>query len=157
MRIIKFRAFDKTFKKMFYADTNEQFFKVMRMHKDKHYSDEMQFTGLLDKFGKEIYEKDIVFYGQVKYIVKYGSYDERAGMSNISPLIIGASFYLDANGLNGKMFQGLNVIDKIIDVDGYMHRFMPDMSIWENRMNTYHQKWAVEVIGNIYENPELLK
>jgi uncharacterized phage protein (TIGR01671 family) len=69
----------------------------------------MQFTGLLDKNGKEIYEGDIVkWYNKISYIV-----------------------YMD---------KGFWVNDEAYGWEG------EDLWNWEQ----------MEVIGNIYENPELI-
>jgi len=77
----------------------------------------MQFTGLLDKQGKEIYEGDIV-----RYVNEYLDH----------PIDFNVVFY------DGQFCQ-----DKSAD-----KRYTPD--IWYD--------WnMVEVIGNIYENPELLE
>ena len=46
-------------------------------------------------------------------------------------------------------FKDCDIIDEIIDIDGYMHRFMPDSDKWTNRMEHYHKIWGVEKIGNI--------
>ena len=83
----------------------------------------MQYTGLLDKNGKEIYEGDLVRWRGNKdvKVVKFGSYDNGGTYEdNVSG---DAGFYLE------------NIKDNT------------DISVnFEGE----------EVIGNIYENPELL-
>lgn len=75
----------------------------------------MQFTGLKDKNGKEIYEGDVV-------INKIGHWDD-------------------------------DMSDKPIVVKYDSGRFYPwGTGDWDYRSDVYY-----EVIGNIYENPELLK
>ena len=76
-----------------------------------------QFTGLLDKNGKEIYESDIFkdMFGYI-YEVLWGD----------------GSFY------------GKYIHKEIVEDDG------------DNDINIYHEEAIIEVIGNIYENPELI-
>ena len=69
-----------------------------------------QFTGLKDKEGKEIYEGDIVEYGQVKALIIFSS---------------GAFF--------------VQTLEK-------------EVSLVSN-----HAQFILKVIGNIHQNPELLK
>lgn len=109
MRTIKFRAWDTRFNDMhYYAD-------VRTWHLNTPDLEEctlMQYTGLLDKNGKEIYEGDIVLWGGIhNRVVKWEPY-------GYSP------WACDGEG----------------DHD-------------------CHAGWHVEseIIGNIYENPELIK
>ena len=110
-KIIKFRAWDLRDKKMIYTLTG--------LHCDFDLCNPcewgienyilMQFTGLLDKAGKEIYEEDIV--------------------------------------LDSPPFQAVRCVVEFVT---------------GTFMALYHKKARfitpeVEVIGNIYENPELLK
>jgi hypothetical protein len=109
MRTIKFRAWDTRFNDMhYYAD-------VRTWHLNTPDLEEctlMQYTGLLDKNGKEIYEGDIVLWGGIhNRVVKWEPY-------GYSP------WACDGEG----------------DHD-------------------CHAGWHVEseIIGNIYDNPELIK
>ena len=82
----------------------------------------MQFTGLLDKNGKEIYEGDILCFSPT-----YGTYSIMAGVPYSKEKHISQIIWK-------KMGFGL-----------------------ENEPDFRIIKWSdVEVIGNIYENPELL-
>ena len=100
MRKIKFRAWDK--KHMAYQGTPD----LETLHSFMfHYGDKilMQYTGLTDKNGKEIYEGDIVKWGKI--------------------------------------------IEKVEMKDG----------CWSMVLGTIVEEFNLEVIGNIYENPELIK
>ena len=122
MREIKFRMWNKKENKMYEVgqinfDDKRIFMKNYNMYIYSSYPFEdvelMQFTGLHDKNGKEIYEGDIVDNGYNKGIVKYGEYNCSC-----------------CEGVYGWY------------VDGGDIRSAEDF---------------LEVIGNIYENPELLK
>ena len=113
-REIKFRAWDKEEKKMNYFDLMDLWHDMA----DGNCDDEvMQFTGLHDKNGKEIYEGDIVktdegFIG----LVEFGRF----------PYVANIEDY------------------------GY---FIKAHEYFKLTANTCQ---AVEVIGNIYESPQLL-
>ena len=131
MREFKFRAFDKKNKEMFYASFKDivsgigtelpnENSHIFNYYKNEDYDREiivMQWTGLLDKNGKEIYEGDIV---RIKY--PYGG-----NFANT----VGRVFYWQEEGA----FYHGNSAGR------------PPKRMWEYS----------EVIGNIFENPELIK
>lgn len=102
-KILKFRAWDGMNKKFTYWTMNDLCTYVEKDEKPNALDDWQQDTGLLDKNGKEIYEKDILqgVSGQIRYL------PFKVELPNI--------YFIDENG---------------------------------------HVPW--EIIGNIYENPELL-
>lgn len=144
MREIKFRAWDGDSKIMLYEGWTgkPQFFVNMGVwqftDKDKlsplHIMDKkanlhpMQYTGLTDKNGVEIYEGDICEISGANYRYTFEIvWDEQA-----------AGF-----GFN-QVMHGLSDLD-----------FMPDYLDWNEMMIDKIDR--VGVISNIYENPELLE
>ncbi len=120
MREIKFRAWDKVNKIM-----HEDAFDAVRSFTSMMYRPErfalMQFTGLKDKNGKEIYEGDVVAFNKQRGVV--------AGVVAID------EDWLEVS---------------IIDIDN----IEPIYEDYKSRM----EKWYIlKVIGNIYDNPELIK
>ena len=122
MREIKFRAWLK--------ESNEKFreinpFKFIHInHEGELFSDEnviiSQFTGLLDKNGKEIYEGDILK-------SEYNSHEQYA----CHPVVFkNGSFTVD-------------------------HNINNCCKPWRGNLYSHHN--SEEIIGNIYENPDLIK
>lgn len=121
MREIKFRAWDKDKNKFLYQDSENIKGKIDSLHfffsNLFNDCDLMQYTGLKDKNGKEIYEKDIVLHDGYISVVSWGKI---------------------AHGFKLKTDTSIN--NKFGKIKYYS---LP------------HSK-KIEVIGNIYENPELL-
>ena len=131
MRIIKFRAWDKDNKKMlFELDLVGRitFYNGLKMIGDS-YEPLMQFTGLTDKNGKEIYEGDIV---------KNTRHNNQLIEIFWEGCITG-----DENNINGINY---------INWGGWYFKKLPKDK--EMTMATY--KNDIEVVGNIYENPDLM-
>lgn len=129
MRTIKFRAWDKTDKIMFDAPNHPVTLDGRLLSNDNNDVTDnyelMQFTGLFDKNGKEIYEGDIIsvpwgfnsdyHFPQMNVIVKW---DDDKG-----------------NPIAGFIIEPINKA----------------ITVWQDFT------WRdTEIIGNIYENPELL-
>ena len=116
MREIKFRAWDKQNKNMEEVDLLGS--NVLHIKNSKWENIEdfevIQYTGLKDRKGKDIFEGDIVAEGTINYVV---------------------AFYAGAWRLKQ-------------NIDG---------DTWWKSLYRYVANFRVEVIGNIYENPEFLK
>ena len=121
MREIKFRAWNEKDEKMYYngyftIDNSEPswLFESDKVSFHSHFGTIMQFTGLKDKNGKEIYEGDV----------------------------------LEINGIIGEV---------VFDNDEASFRFETnkDISYWNKDWT--QRLLRTEVLGNKFENPELLK
>lgn len=93
----------------------------------------MQFTGLLDRNGKEIYESDVV----------EKLHEPSANYSNKRRFVVEYMKIYCGFGFNQIGYWE----DKILINTNYKPQKSPD----------FHFGEIMEVIGNIYENPELLK
>ncbi len=113
-RSIKFRAWDKKYKKMYYGDI-----RIALAFPDKDI-EIMQYTGLLDKNGKEIYEGDIV-----KFIVEI-DYDKQ-------------------------IYEMVNWLVRWSVEDAYFE------VVYQDETGMLDAACNMEIVGNIYENPELVK
>jgi len=123
MREIKFRAWSKSRKEMrevtddwFIGDLKQKGFVVM------------QYTGLKDKNGKEIWEGDVVCYVVDEVVENIGGYDRTEPEGHLGKV----EFANGAFWVNGKEYA--------------FYQYGEQMFMWSE----------LEVIGNIYENPELL-
>ena len=126
-REIKFRVWNKERKEMWSMDNlldvdgTTPFQDILRnLNGEKDIWKLMQFTGLLDKNGKEIYEGDILDWGD-----------------NFPSVVIWSK-------LAGGETPGFELEEK----GDYEYPIYHTLSAYTN---------PFEVIGNIYENPELLK
>lgn len=148
MRQIKFRLWDKLYGKMVY-----EYFKLdydSRIGTYKYYKsylsfecgenlgcEVMQYIGLQDKNGKDIYEGDII-----KYIIccELGYYHLVIGYDNNT-----ASF-------------GGNTIREIFKCEQKNIDEIPELkNDYDYSLNFIEDGWRMEIIGNIYKNPNLLK
>ncbi len=135
-RILKFRAWDEKNKKMWYFDleayVNDQDseFGTFCIPREEE-GPRMQFTGLLDKNGKEIYEGDVI--RRHHYAVEPMSKEERKRLGVLGGAIVHPS-----------LIEGTAAYDEAVKVR------IPDVYQEDRRLDEF------EVIGNIYENPELI-
>lgn len=147
MRELKFRAWDKKKKTMvatgFHIIGEVTVFDMLRGYKIEEYTNFiiMQYTGLKDKNGKEeIYEGDIVRFFQKEWgltyiaVVKFGEWTCNCG-----------DYYCYEEG-RGWYLEGKHWYER------------PENRHEETRIESIiSKKSGLEVIGNLYENPELLK
>jgi len=123
-RELKFRAWDKKRKRMRFDLPAFYFIKTMEEPLDRENFEVMQYTGLLDKNGKEIFEGDLIRHYWV---------DEYKGTS------------LDRR----------EVIERV--PGGFINRPLNDKEKKTDYSLVHADNWNFEVIGNVWENPELLE
>ena len=144
MREIKFRVWDKNNKEMIGREGMNlyTFANLTYNLADVDLLEVMQYTGLKDKNGKEIYEGDILKWiypaGYSLAEVRFGDFDNGEEYEDNER---GIGWYVKEES----RFTFKNSEQKNIKVRVYGFKGYP--------LNTYKH----EVIGNIYENPELLE
>ncbi|EJL29972.1 YopX family protein [Brevibacillus sp. BC25] len=135
-REIKFRVWDGVLQYMIYSEESRSISSFFADVEGKEKMNVMQFTGLRDKNGKEIFEGDIL---KQNYRAETGSYDDRISYEghHIGPVIITAS-----KGVCMK-----NPLCYSVETDEI------------NRSRQYKNvaSYRCEIIGNKFSNPELLE
>ena len=133
MREIKFRAWGRLTKDMHNLGPTENFTTEGELEPNEH-KVYMQYTGLKDKNGKEIYEGDVLS----------GKFKKVNRKMVESPSVV---FWMESHA----MFQ-----HKWDEWNGFHNQpFWTNEPLWGAACSM--SKTKVEVIGNIYENPELIK
>jgi len=127
MREIKFRIRNKNNDRFDYYTLEELIFSYGLSDADD-WKNATQFTGLKDKNGREIYEGDII---ECEY------YPNLPTTKNLKSLI----------------WHG--IVEYAMDASFHVYKIPDRMSHAVNYSGSAIKRW--EVIGNIYENPELLR
>ena len=141
-REIKFRVWDKTTNTMFEDNKNTDItIEIFREMVDINgippiYENEcdavlMQYTGLKDKNGKEIYEGDVL--KQVKKSSREGCESSSYDKNNFEVVFKYGSFWLQRPYGDSAYIRDFPNIDEFVGFECF------------------------EIVGNIYENPELLE
>jgi uncharacterized phage protein (TIGR01671 family) len=145
MREIKFRAWDGKEMTTTFEVSSQGVVKFTPLGQSPKYLEHyklMQFTGLLDKNGKEIYEGDILRW----HLKKGRVFSEISEQDDPLAQLLGVK--------PGEVSEDTICTDTVEFHDGYFFLMCPDTGggAFLNRENE-----NAEIIGNIYENPKLIK
>lgn len=131
-REIKFRVYDKDFKRMRYLNSSHDFicfdekgngyYHNMQTGLGEWFSDLMQYTGLKDKNGVEIYENDIIDIHQTvngynQFVIQYDNYKFSARYYNQKTKQILGWYQYDLD----ELFE-INETEKEIEVIGNIYK-----------------------------------
>lgn len=136
---------------LFY-DTNHRFNKLGYDHVGDG-SSFMQFTGLQDKNKKDIYKGDIV-----NFAVKRKICPDCAKKECSSELKYGVSKFCPECGKVLTDSDFITTSEVVFDKGGFAYKWSSKESYyqsWQTHVAEIYLEW-VEIIGNIYENPELI-
>jgi uncharacterized phage protein (TIGR01671 family) len=122
MKEIKFRAWHPELQQMFFdCHVSSESWRNNNMHFGGTHQTLMQYTGLKDKNGKEIYEGDVV-----NGTEDYPNYEDKFNKN------------------------------EVVSWDDSLAGFYP-FCAYDRDCGTYWQTGRCKIVGNIYENPELVE